>query len=429
MGTTVPWLRSLWRTLSGTKLTAFLMAALLLATVLASLFPQMPIDPASREAWLSAVSLRYHNATGWLRVAGVFDAYHAPWYLALLVAVLLNAFACTVQRLPRVWRSLARLPTVVQSQAFYLGFALRTEWPVASLQAGLTATQETLARHRYHPQVERDETATCAYIYAERGRWAQAGTLISHLAALFLVLAVAARPALGWQETGVILLPGKDHTVEGVRQITVRSGPLSIERHPNGQPRVYQVPLTVGVDASPPMTRTVRLNQPLTHEGVTAHLQGYGPAARVASPAGALDLAFVGGQVQEAILPEADLALRVAYQPEGPALFVEALGADGTILGSGTVLDGQQITIQDTPVTFSLRHYTIWQMSHDPTFVPAMGAAAFLVAGTAIALWVPHRRLWLRVDGQQAQMVGVGDLVSDFEMLAEDMARASARTP
>jgi hypothetical protein len=53
------------------------------------------------------------------------------------------------------------------------------------------------------------------------------------------------------------------------------------------------------------------------------------------------------------------------------------------------------------------------------------------VAGTAIALWVPHRQLWLRVDGQQAQMVGagdiVGDLMGDFEALAEDMARSSAK--
>jgi hypothetical protein len=41
-----------------------------------------------------------------------------------------------------------------------------------------------------------------------------------------------------------------------------------------------------------------------------------------------------------------------------------------------------------------------------------------------VSLWAPYRRVWLRVDGVRAQMVGAGDFVGDFELLADAMGSA-----
>jgi cytochrome c biogenesis protein ResB len=172
------------------------------------------------------------------------------------------------------------------------------------------------------------------------------------------------------------------------------------------------------------MTRTVRINHPLTFRGVAFHLQGYGPAARLTTPEGTFDLPFTAGQVQEVALPDSDLTLRVAYQPEGTALFVEALDADGALLGSGAVADGQQVEIRGRTITFTLSRYTVWQVSHDPTFGPAVGAAALLLATGLVSLWVPYRQMWLRVDAGQAHMVGTGDWGDAFDALADELAQA-----
>ena len=422
MGTATRWLHNLWRAAGSTRLAAILLAAVLLASILASTLPQMPADPAVHELWLAAVALRYRRVISLLRALGLFNAYRAPWFLALLSALLLNTLACTLQRLPRLWRALSRRPVVVRPDAFYLGFAHRAEWSVPSLADGLTAAQESLARRHYRLQAEDGEGV--AHLYAERGRWGQVGTLVSHVAAFLLVLAVVGRPALSQRESGVTLMPGQVHAVGGGRDFAVRAGPLTVDRHPDGELRDYRVPLAVLVDASPAMTRTVRINHPLAFRGVAFHLQGYGPAAQVTTPEGRFDLAFTGLQAQELALPDAGLRLRVAYQPQGETLFVEALDTAGALLGSGTVADGQQVEVQERPITFVLSQYTVWQISHDPTFGPAVGSAALLLVGMLVSLWVPHRRLWLRLDAQGAQMVGAGDFGGTFDDLADELARS-----
>lgn len=422
----------LWRFLGSRRLSAILLAMLLLASVLASLLPQMPSDPAAREPWLAAVQLRTRTATGLLHTLGWFDAYHAPWFLALLVALLLNTLICTVQRLPGLWKVLTRPPVATRPDAFYEGFAHRAEWPVLSVEAGSAAAGDMLARHRYRPHVERDERASSASLYAERGRWTQAGTLVSHLAGMLLVASVLARPALSWQETGVVLMPGQIYAPERGPTIGVEAGQLSIERHPDGQPRNYAVPMTILLDGSPERIQVARINHPLTFRGIAFHLQGYGPAVQVATPDRTYDLAFAEGQTRELVLPDADVTLRVAYQPVGAlpgeadqdAIFVEAISAHGTLLGSGIVADGTELIVQGVPVTLALSSYTTWQVSHDPTFGLAVGTACLMVAGIVVSLWVPERRVWMRIDGRSTRMVGAGEFDGEFEALAQEMADA-----
>lgn len=320
--------RTGWQGLGSTRLAALLLAAVLLASLLASLFPQMPADPAARQAWLTATALRYGNATDLLRTVGLFDVGHALWFLALLGALLLNTLACTLQRLPCLWRSF------------------------------------------------------------RKGHRAQAGTLIGHAAALGLVAALAARPALAWRETGLRLLPGLAQPVGHGTELAAQAGELTIDSYPDGRLRDYQVPLTILANGSPLKSQMVRPKGPLTCRGLSFHLQSYGPAAQVTAPEGSFVLAFADNQGQELALPQAGLRLRIAPQPNEGRLFIEALATGGTPLGSGTVTDGQQIELHGVPLTFHLRHYTVWQVSHDPTFALAVGSAGLLLVAMTVSLWV-----------------------------------------
>jgi cytochrome c biogenesis protein ResB len=292
----------------------------------------------------------------------------------------------------------------------------------------LIAAESTLTRRHYRAHADRDEDTGLAYLYAERCRWAQAGTIVSHLAALGLALAVVARPALSWQETDLILLPGQTLDVGHGRDMAVGLSDLKLETDPDGQTRSIRALLLLQVGDSPPITRTVGFNDPATHRGVSFHLQGYGRGARLTTPEGDRHLAFTGSQTHEVALTETGPALRIAHQPDEDALFVEAQAADGTMLGSGLVADGQEIKVQGIPVTFALSHYTLWQVSHDPTFAPALAAAAVLLAGMVFSLWLPYRRLWLRLDGKCAQMVGAGAFDGEFEDMAGEMMAAARST-
>jgi cytochrome c biogenesis protein len=414
-------LPGLWRALGSTRLALILLTLLLLTCLLASLLPQMPADSTTREPWLAAVELRYRTATGLLHTLGLFDAYHTPWFLALLAALVVNGVLCTLQRLPRLWRSLSRPPIISRPDAFYQGSAHRAEWPIDSPELGLSAAQGTLQHRRYRIHLERNQATGRTYVYAERCRWAGTGTLLSHLALLLLFTALLARPALAWQQSGSLLFPGRTQPLDQVPDLAVQAGRLIIDRHPDGPPRQYRVPLTVLVDGEPAISQTVGINHPLTVQGIAFHLQSYGPAVQVATPEGAFDLAFTSSQAQEINLIQAGITLRVSYQPAGDlpddargsadgvergSIFVEAMAPGGELLGSGVVPAGQQVVVQGTPLTFTLANYTAWQISHDPTFGLVIAAAALLLAGMLVSLWLPRRRLWLRVNGGAMVLVG-----------------------
>lgn len=426
----------LWRALGSTRLALILLTLLLLTSLLASLLPQMPADLTTREPWLAAVELRYRTATDLLHTLGLFDAYHTPWFLGLLAALLVNAVLCTLQRLPRLWRSLTQHPVISRPDTFYQGAAQRAEWPIDSPELGLSAVQRALQRRRYRIHLERDQATSRTYVYAERCHWTGTGTLLSHLALLLLLTALLARPALAWQQRGALLFPGRTQSLDQAPDLAVQAGRLEIDRHSDGQPRQYRVPLTILVNGAPSTTQTVSLNHPLTVRGIAFHLQSYGPAAQLATPEGSFDLAFTSSQAQEIDLPQAGITLRVAYQPaadlpdeaaHGPvddvehgAIFVEAMAATGDLLGSGVVPAGQQVTIQGTPLTFTLANFTAWQISHDPTFGLVIAAAALLFAGMLVSLWLPHRRLWLRVDGQAMVLVGPASAI-DWKALTKEI--------
>ena len=410
----------IWRTLASMRLAAILLAALLLSTLVTSIFPQLPRAPVAHEAWLSAVALRYGAATSLLHRLGLFDAYHSPWYLALLAALALNTLACTLRRLPGRWRRLTKSPVIVRPDGFYLRSAQRAEWSVSSLDEGLQAARDRLGKRRYRVIAVRSEST--AHLLAEKRSWSQMATLVSHFTAMVLALALLARPALARRETDVTLLPGQVRAVAG--EYSVRAGSLTIERHPDGQPSNYRVPVAILEGASPAVTRTVRVNHPLNVGGAALHLQSYGPAATVATPERTFDLAFTSSQAVAVSLPDSGVELRVAYQPESENLFVEARSAEGAVLGSGVISDGDQVEILGTPVTFSLTRYTSWQVSRDPTFVPAVGAMALFLAATVISLWVPHGRIWIRFDEEKAHLAARGFSDRAFKGLGRQMALA-----
>lgn len=404
MGSKMGMVYTLWRTLGSTWLAAVLLAAFLLAVLLGSLFPQMPSDPAAQEAWLSAVSIRYRHVTHLLHTVGLFKLYHTPWFHILLTILSLSTVLCAIQRFPLLRHALTRPSATLRPEGFYDTLPHHAAWRVLSLDSGLTTVQEALRRYRYFFAMVRDPAGDHVDLYAEQGRWGQAGTVLSHVAATLLVIALVLRPFLAWQDQDVILVPEQIHPVGHGHDWAVQTGALTVDRHPGGEPRQYQVPLTLLIEGLPTRTYLVRINHPLTFHRVSFHLQGYGPAVEVAAPDRTSYLAFVGDQSQEMTVPGSNVRLRVALMPNDQALYIEAVAAGGAVIGSGPIADGEQITVQGIPLTFHIDQYTLWQVSHDPTFGWAVASGALFLTCVIMSLWVPHRRLWLRIEAGQVRL-------------------------
>jgi cytochrome c biogenesis protein ResB len=77
------------------------------------------------------------------------------------------------------------------------------------------------------------------------------------------------------------------------------------------------------------------------------------------------------------------------------------------------------------PITFHLTYYSQWQVGRDPTVVVALAGGGLFLVAAVISLWVPHRRLWLRLHDGRAQMVGSGDWGGAFDRLSAEISHVS----
>jgi len=277
------WLSAVWRQLCSLKLAVILLIAVAAATALGSLFPQMPgdiaADPTAQANWLAIVRERYGAAAGFLQALGLFDLYHAPWFIALLAALLLNTAACTLDRFARIWRTTFAAPRVVQPEPFYRTGTYRAAWPVASARspAGLAeALKAILARHRYCLRVE--EGDGIIYLFGERFRWTRLGTLITHTGLVLLVIGAAWSMAAGWREEELTFAPGQVREVGHGHDFALRFDELEIDRYPNDLPREYRVHLAVLEGGREVLAKVVRLSAPLNYRGIGFYLYAYEPA-------------------------------------------------------------------------------------------------------------------------------------------------------
>jgi len=276
------WLSAVWRQLCSLKLAVILLIAVAAATVLGSLFPQMPAsvaaDPAMQAQWLAIARERYGAATAFFHALGFFDLYHTPWFLALLAALLLNTAACTLDRFARIWRATFAPPRVVRPESFYRTGAYHASWPVASARSPAEqaeAIKAALARHRYHLRVE--ESNGAIYLFAERFRWTRLGTLITHVGLVLLVVGALWSGFGAWREEELTFTPGQVREVGHGHDFALRFDELEIDRYPNGMPREYRVHLAVLEGGEEVLTKVMRLSAPLSYEGVGFYLYAYEP--------------------------------------------------------------------------------------------------------------------------------------------------------
>jgi len=276
------WLSAAWQQLCSLKLAVILLIAVAAATALGSLFPQMPAgipaDPTAQANWLAIVGERYGAAAGFLQALGLFNLYHAPWFIVLLAALLLNTAACTLERFARIWRTAFAAPRVVGPDAFYRTGTHRAAWTVAPGRSpvGLAeALKTSLARHRCRLHVE--ESAGVIYLFAERFRWTRLGTPITHTGLVLLVIGAAWSMAAGWREEELTFAVGQVREVGHGHDFALRFDKLEIDRYPNGLPREYRVHLAVLEGGREVLAKVVRLSAPLNYRGIGFYLYSYEP--------------------------------------------------------------------------------------------------------------------------------------------------------
>ena len=449
-------LRQAWRILCSIRLSVILLSAILLISLLGTLFPQLTreiqIDEAAHAQWTAGIQERYGALGEAYRALGLFNIFSSPLFLLLLAALLINGIACTVHRLGPIWRAITSRPKVTRPDSFYERAPCRASLKVSSKEEARKRIASALSKHRYRLLIEEQEEAT--YIGGHKNRFARVGTLITHSALVLIAVGALWSNQCAWREPGVILGPGQLYEVGHGRNFQVRHDGFEVERYPGGSPKDYRSHLVVLQEGAEVIKKTIRVNDPLTYQGVTFYLSSSGPALRVlgqdsdgepltmqASPderaiTGEAVLNFSAeGEEKSLYLPSADMSLRVTLYTQGrseeaseaPLLFLEAFQADQNEPAfSDYVRRGETVQLSTAHLQFIPDYYTVLQVVSDPGFTPLVLASLLGMAGLLISFYFYPSHVWAKLTEGELLLAGSAErnrprFEADFAKLVREL--------
>jgi cytochrome c biogenesis protein len=369
-----------------------------------------------------------------LNALGLFDVFHAWWFILLLGLLGANITLASLERFPHAWRLFTR-PHMTADEWFVHQLPFQKEIPLGfhTPAEALSIASRKLSDLGYPPKSKVLERGT---LYVEKHRTARLAPYVVH-ASLLIIFAGAIVDGL-WGFKGFLsLTPGaRTQTIEPMTApgaprrlgFTVRCDAVGMERYPDGSPKQYWSQLAVEENEREVVRKRIFVNEPLTYQGVRFFQASYGPTGtprKMVFEASWTD----NGRNQH---PSQTFTL----QPGQPAP-LDAAGTRVELAGfvPDFVLEGNQITSRsDEPrnpaiqlavtlpggkqapvwvfpkapdmaapnesgINFQLRdlemeYMTGLQVAHEPGQNLIWGGCLLLTAGLMMALYMSHVRIW-----------------------------------
>lgn len=365
--------------------------------------------------FLGSARLKYGAWTDPLDKLGLLNIFQSFWFRTLVSLLIINILVCTINRWKSVWHPV-RHPRVKMAPSFYkrqgsLSLSARSDAQPSDLALSFTSV---LKRRGYRVKTLDNDSET--YIYADKNWLGPTGTFLSHLG-LVLLLAGALGSGLlgGFRESGFTVPVGSSKEVGRGTGLSVYVDNFADEYHLDGRPKDYRTEAVILENGQEVKRGTIRVNEPLEHNGVRFHQAFYGQAVsmRVEGSQGDviyadnIPLAFQSNDGARPVgyisLPTKNLNVYFIGNggPDDPliapgSVFLEAYeGAANKPTYKSLLPQKQPIDVAGLRFTFERElQFTGLQVVYDPTGYVVWLACALIVLGMVMVLYFPHRRLW-----------------------------------
>lgn len=411
------WIPALWRPLSSVRLALVVILLIAAATFAGTVVEQMPAsvagDAEARARWLEQAATTYGGFTTLLHHFGLFGVFHSLWYRLLLALLAVSIVVCSLNR----WKTIRAAvfgARVRMPPAFFESARLRTELSTRlRAESAARTLNEQLRRTRYRTLVEHGPTTA---IYADKNRFARLGTLFTHLGIVLVLAAAFAGALFGETDDAFIIAEGSERQVPFDPDVSLRLERFTEEYYADGTPKDFRSELVVYESGQEVKRETVRVNSPLSYNGLRFHQSFFGPTAEIEvadalgrtlsnesvpfawqsrdgeRPVGYFSLpeqglrAYVVGQmpgVTDPLVPPGEVRLEL-YQEDGETPVVMA----NLPLNEPLELGGLTFTF------LRERSFVGLKVVKNPATNAIWAGGGLFVFGLVIALYFPHRRVW-----------------------------------
>ncbi len=353
---------------------------------------------------------------------GIFDMYHSWWFISCLAMLALNITACTMDRYAPIMRGLRKKNLILDEsleKTLNIKDKVKYGLPLAEVEKkALAIIGRSFSGKPTVTQLEKGE----GHYFFEQGKYSRLAFFFTHLSVLLIFIGAIIGSLFGYK--GYVNI----YEGEAISQFETRAGKIKnldfelkcnafrAEFYPNGMPKEYLSDLAVIKNGKEIMLKTIRVNDPLSYQGVTFYQSSYGSRPEkaqieVRNQDGALRGMVEAPIGQSVPVPGTNDMLELAdYQEHfhlpdgsegGAAVGVNIYRENAAPIGVWLPTEQPdydklrrgpyQLLVRD----LRLKNYTGLQVNKDPGEVAVWLGCLLLIGGILVAFFVSHKKLWL----------------------------------
>jgi cytochrome c biogenesis protein len=401
------------------------------------------------------------------------DMYHSWWFMTILLLFAINLVVCSVERLPKIMK-LVKDPVKPLSEDHFKGFGIMREVvlkgrPEKTRDRVISAIKKNTG---FNIAEAREENGF--QLYTQRGSYTRLGVYITHFSILIILAGAIIGVIFGFK--GFLpLQEGKTaSTIETRKEkiiplgFAVRCDDFDVDFYGNSDmPKDYKSWLTIIKDGKEVVRKIIRVNDPLTYEGVTFYQSSYGivPSSggdgifrfKLTSKEGKteeVNLKFgesftipgteFTGKIEDfspalAFDATTEKAYTYAEQMNNPAVLID-FSEKGKRKYSGWILKRYPNTWR-LPNGHTVEFMDLWgiqytglQVRKDPGILLVYTGCITMAIGLFVAFFMSHRRIWVKlVEEKGNTRILIGATANknrqSFERKIDRLAQSMSKTP
>ncbi len=407
------------RSLASVRLGIVVLALIAATSIVGSVIKQ----GGTEEEYLSLYSEKAYH---FIKLFGLDDTYHSPWFYFLLALFTLNLIACTVRRIRGLGGKGAKAaPDVKALVAAGSGFTT-------------TRTPGEVSRRLAASSYRKKQLSETTALY-EKGSFSRYGVVVIHASVLVVLLGGLIGLAAG--DRGFIALRVGETAEAAVSRararapvplgFTVRCKDFNVTFYPGGQPKEYASDIEI-LDGTGKVVKAgrIKVNEPLSYNGVRLYQSSYGTSNSYTFRVDGKEVVLAE---QEVVKAGRTPFMVVRYAPQvhdfGPGVMVAYMdGEEPKTLWflkdvermRTRVIGGSRISLEG----IAGGYYTGLEMSRDPGVPVVLAGFGLMLAGLYINFFTFHRRIYVMSD--DAGGIHVAGMASrNREGFLEEMDRLS----